>query len=90
MPDLISTLQLSAPEIALAVGGLALLMIGAFAGNRAVGLVSGLSVALLVAATWLTVSGSLSCSVASTRHSIELRPAARTWLSKSLYRAWFA
>ena len=59
MPDLISTLQLSAPEIALAVGGLALLIIGAFAGNRAVGLVSGLSVALLVAATWLTVSGPL-------------------------------
>ena len=30
------------------------------------------------------------CNVASTRHSIELRPAARTWPSKSLYRAWFA
>lgn len=59
MPDLNFALQLSAPEAALAVGGLVLLMIGAFAGNRAVGVVSGLSVALLIAATWLTVSGPL-------------------------------
>ena len=34
MPDLISALQLSAPEAALAVGGLVLLMVGAFAGDR--------------------------------------------------------
>lgn len=59
MPDLISALQLSAPEIALAVGGLVLLMVGAFAGNRSVGLVSGLSVALLIAATFMTVTGPL-------------------------------
>jgi hypothetical protein len=41
-------------------------------------------------ANWLTVSGGLSCKVANTRHSIMLSPAARTWLSKSLYKAWFA
>ena len=59
MPDLISALQLSAPEASLAVGGLVLLMIGAFAGNRAIGLVSGLSVALLISATFMTVTGPL-------------------------------
>ena len=59
MPDLISALQLSAPEAALAVGGLVLLMIGAFAGEKSARFVSALSVLLLVGATALAVTGPL-------------------------------
>lgn len=59
MPDLISALQLSAPEAALAVGGLVLLMVGAFAGEKSARLVSALSVLLLLAATALAVTGPL-------------------------------
>ncbi len=59
MPDLISALHLSAPEAILAVGGLVLLMIGAFGGNRSVGLVSGLSVTLLISVAFMTVTGPL-------------------------------
>lgn len=59
MPDLISALHLSAPEATLAVGGLALLMLGAFLGDKSARLVSILSVALLVAATAVTVTGPL-------------------------------
>jgi NADH-quinone oxidoreductase subunit N len=57
MPDLISALRLSAPEITLAVGGLVLLMVGAFVGERSARLVSWLSVALLVVAAAVTVTG---------------------------------
>ncbi|WP_332653352.1 NADH-quinone oxidoreductase subunit NuoN [Brevundimonas sp.] len=59
MPDLISALQLSAPEAALAVGGLVLLMVGAFVGEKSARLVSVLSVLLLLAATALAVTGPL-------------------------------
>jgi len=59
MPDLISALQLSAPEAALAVGGLVLLMIGAFAGEKSARFVSALSVLLLIGATALAVTGPL-------------------------------
>ena len=59
MPDLISALQLSAPEAALAVGGLVLLMVGAFAGEKSARLVSVLSVLLLLGATALAVTGPL-------------------------------
>ena len=59
MPDLIQALQLSAPEATLAVGGLVLLMVGAFAGEKSARLVSTLSVLLLVAATALVVTGPL-------------------------------
>ncbi len=59
MPDLISALQLSAPEAALAVGGLVLLMVGAFAGEKSARFVSALSVLLLVGATALAVTGPL-------------------------------
>ncbi len=59
MPDLIQALQLSAPEATLAVGGLVLLMVGAFAGEKSARLVSALSVLLLVAATALVVTGPL-------------------------------
>ena len=59
MPDLISALQLSAPEAALAVGGLVLLMIGAFVGEKSARLVSTLAVLLLLGATALAVTGPL-------------------------------
>ncbi|MFA4950910.1 NADH-quinone oxidoreductase subunit NuoN [Brevundimonas sp.] len=59
MQDLIPALQLSAPEGTLAVGGLVLLMLGAFMGEKSARLVSILSVALLVAATAVTVTGPL-------------------------------
>jgi len=59
MPDLSSALQLAAPELTLAVGGLVLLMLGAFAGEKSTRLVSGLSVLLLLAATALAVIGPL-------------------------------
>ena len=59
MPDLISALQLSAPEASLAVGGLVLLMIGAFAGEKSARLVSVLSILLLLGATALVVTGPL-------------------------------
>ncbi|MBU1384291.1 MAG: NADH-quinone oxidoreductase subunit NuoN [Alphaproteobacteria bacterium] len=59
MPDLISALQLSTPEAALAVGGLVLLMIGAFVGEKSARLVSALSILLLLGATALAVTGPL-------------------------------
>ena len=59
MPDLIQALQLSAPEATLAVGGLMLLMVGAFGGERSARLVSGLSVLLLVGAAALAITGPL-------------------------------
>lgn len=59
MTDLSSALHLSAPELTLAVGGLALLMVGAFSGEKSTRLVSGLSVLLLLAATVLAVVGPL-------------------------------
>jgi len=59
MTDLSSALHLSAPELTLAVGGLVLLMVGAFSGEKSTRLVSGLSVLLLLAATVLAVVGPL-------------------------------
>ena len=59
MPDLISALHLSAAEITLAVGGLVLLLVGAFLGDKSARLVSGLSVLLLLVATGLAVTGPL-------------------------------
>jgi len=59
MPDLIQALQISAPEVTLAVGGLVLLMVGAFAGEKSARLVSILSVLLLVAATAVAITGPL-------------------------------
>ncbi len=52
-PDLLASLTLATPEIALAVGAMVLLMIGVFSGERANTTVTGLAVALLVAvAAW--------------------------------------
>ena len=59
MPDLDFALRLSAPESTLAVGGLLLLMLGAFLGEKSARLISILSVAVLVAATAVTVTGPL-------------------------------
>ena len=59
MPDLEFALRLSAPESTLAVGGLVLLMLGAFIGEKSARFISILSVALLVAATAVTVTGPL-------------------------------
>ncbi|WP_163269619.1 NADH-quinone oxidoreductase subunit NuoN [Chelativorans alearense] len=54
--DLTSSLILSVPELALAVGAMALLMVGVFSGERANTTVTGLSVALLLAAiAWIIV-----------------------------------
>ncbi len=57
-PELLSSLSLSMPELIIAVGALALLMIGVFSGERANSTVTGLAVALLVAAgAWMLVFG---------------------------------
>lgn len=52
---MIANLTLMAPELLITVGALALLMIGAFSGERANALVTGLAVALLLAALALVV-----------------------------------
>ncbi|MDF2371689.1 MAG: NADH-quinone oxidoreductase subunit NuoN [Rhizobiaceae bacterium] len=56
---LVSSLQLSMPEIILAVGAMVLLMIGVFSGSKSSSVVTGLSVALLIiSGLWLVlVSG---------------------------------
>src|SRR5690606_10880991 len=56
---ILASLQLSTPEIILAVGALVLLMIGVFSGERSGTTVAGLAVALLViSGLWLvTVTG---------------------------------
>ena len=59
MPDLISALHLAAPEATLALGGLVLLLVGAFGGDKSARLVSTLSVALLVAAAGIAATGPL-------------------------------
>ena len=59
MPDLIPALHLSAPELTLALGGLVLLLLGAFAGEKSTRLVSMLAVALLVAASAVAATGPL-------------------------------
>ena len=53
---LVSSLQLSMPEIILAVGSMVLLMIGVFSGNRSSSLVTVLAVALLIiAGLWMLI-----------------------------------
>ncbi len=53
--DLIAQLTLAAPEVLLAVGALALLMIGVFSGAKAATLVNSLSVVVLIAALALVL-----------------------------------
>ncbi|WP_137133016.1 NADH-quinone oxidoreductase subunit NuoN [Rhizobium sp. FY34] len=53
---LLASLQISMPELILAVGALALLMIGVFSGDRSAPTVTGLAVAILIAAgLWLVL-----------------------------------
>ncbi|MFZ4164075.1 NADH-quinone oxidoreductase subunit NuoN [Brevundimonas sp. NPDC058933] len=59
MTDLSSALHLSAPELTLAVGGLVLLMLGAFTGEKSTRLISGLSILLLAVASVLAAVGPL-------------------------------
>ncbi len=59
MTDLSSALHLAAPEATLAVGGLVLLMLGAFTGEKSTRLISGLSILLLAAASVLAAVGPL-------------------------------
>lgn len=59
MTDLSSALNLAAPELTLAVGGLVLLMLGAFTGEKSTRLISGLSILLLAAASVLAAVGPL-------------------------------
>ncbi|SIP97549.1 NADH dehydrogenase subunit N [Rhizobium sp. RU20A] len=54
--NLIISLQLSAPELILAVGALILLMIGVFSGEKSTSTVTGLAVAvLIIAGLWLVL-----------------------------------
>ena len=54
--DLTSSLALAVPELALALGAMALLMVGVFSGERATNTVTGLAVALFLAAiAWIIV-----------------------------------
>ncbi|CAN7490564.1 NADH-quinone oxidoreductase subunit NuoN [Phyllobacterium sp. LjRoot231] len=53
--DMIANLTLMAPELLITVGALALLMVGAFSGERAYALVNSLSVAVLLVALALVV-----------------------------------
>ncbi|OCP36529.1 NADH-quinone oxidoreductase subunit NuoN [Ensifer sp. LC163] len=53
---LLASLQLSIPELILAVGAMALLMIGVFAGEKSTSTVTGLAVAvLIIAGLWLVL-----------------------------------
>lgn len=53
---LLASLQISTPELILAVGALALLMFGVFSGDRSAPTVTGLAVAILIAAgLWLVL-----------------------------------
>ncbi|SIP89412.1 NADH dehydrogenase subunit N [Rhizobium sp. RU35A] len=53
---LLASLQISTPELILAIGALALLMIGVFSGDRSAPTVTGLAVAIMIAAgLWLVL-----------------------------------
>lgn len=57
---LVASLQLSTPELILAVGSMVLLMIGVFSGKQSSNMVTGLAVALLIAAgVWMVLVSDL-------------------------------
>jgi NADH-quinone oxidoreductase subunit N len=57
-PELVQSLNLMTPELALAVGAMLLLMLGVFAGDRSSGLVTTLSALLLIACgAWIVLMG---------------------------------
>ena len=56
--DLLSSLSLSSPELILAVGALALLMVGAYTRENTSGLVNGLAVVVIaIAGLWMLLAG---------------------------------
>ena len=56
---LLASLHLATPELILAIGALALLMIGVFSGSKSAGPVTGLAILLLlVAGAWILMAGS--------------------------------
>jgi len=58
MPDLSASLSLATPELIVALGAMALLMVGVYSGERASTTVTGLAVALLLAAgAWVLFFG---------------------------------
>ncbi|RVD35322.1 NADH-quinone oxidoreductase subunit N, partial [Mesorhizobium sp. M4A.F.Ca.ET.020.02.1.1] len=57
-PDLLSSLSLSTPELILAIGALALLMVGAYSRTDSTATVNGLAVAILALAGFWVVSSS--------------------------------
>ena len=57
-PELSFSLALATPELMLAIGAMAMLMVGVFSGERSTTLVNGLSVAILIAAgAWMLFFG---------------------------------
>lgn len=57
-PELSFSLTLATPELMLAIGAMAMLMVGVFSGERSTTLVNGLSVAILIAAgAWMLFFG---------------------------------
>ncbi len=57
-PELLSSIQIVAPELIVAVGAMVLLMVGVFSGERANATVTGLAVAILIAAgAWMLLMG---------------------------------
>lgn len=57
-PELSYSLALATPELMLAIGAMAMLMVGVFSGERSTTLVNGLSVAILIAAgAWMLFFG---------------------------------
>lgn len=62
MPDILSAMHIAAPELTLAIGGLVLLVLGAFLGEKSAKLISILSVGLLVAAAAVAANGPLGAA----------------------------
>ncbi len=59
VPNLSLSFSLAAPELILAIGAIALLMVGAYSGARANSTVTGLAIAVLIAAgAWILLFGS--------------------------------
>ena len=57
-PELLSSLQIVSPEMIVAIGAMVLLMVGVFSGERANTTVTGLAVAILIAAgAWMLLMG---------------------------------
>ncbi len=57
-PELSFSLTMATPELMLAIGAMAMLMVGVFSGERSTTLVNGLSVAILIAAgAWMLFFG---------------------------------